>query len=79
MAESSEDVAAQLYSQGMKLASQSLWSEAEASFRQAARLAPKASLNWLAVAITCCHQRQFEEAAIAIEQDSLLDASGADR
>jgi len=67
MAERSDDAAAQLYAQGITLARKSLWSEAEACFRQAAQLAPKASLNWLSVAIACCHQRRFEEAAIAID------------
>jgi Flp pilus assembly protein TadD len=57
----------QLYEQGVQLARKNLWSEAEASFRQAARLAPKASLNWLSVAIACCHQQRYEQAAVAID------------
>ena len=67
MSERSEDAAAALYAQGMKLAKNSNWPEAEAAFRQAAELAPKASLTWLSVAIACCHQRRYEQAVLAIE------------
>jgi tetratricopeptide (TPR) repeat protein len=58
--------ASQLYKQGLSLGKKGLWSEAEASFRQAARLAPKSSLTWLSAAIACCHQRRYEQAAVEI-------------
>ena len=67
MSDGSEDAAAKLYAQGMKLAKNSDWPAAEAAFRQAAELAPKASLTWLSVAIACCHQGRYEQAVLAIE------------
>src|SRR2546428_14025012 len=51
----------------MKLAKNNDWPEAEAAFRQAAELAPKASVTWLSVAIACCHQGRYEQAVLAIE------------
>jgi tetratricopeptide (TPR) repeat protein len=68
MAESFEEAAAQLYAQGVELARKSRWSEAETTFREAVRLAPKASLAWLSAAIACSHQERFEDAATAVEQ-----------
>ena len=67
MSERSEDAAAKLYAQGMKLAKNSDWPAAEAAFRQAAELAPKASLTWLSVSIACCHQGRYEQAVLAVE------------
>ena len=61
-----DKAASQLYKQGLSLAKKGLWSEAEASFRQAARLAPKSSLTWLSMAIACCNQGRYEQAAVAI-------------
>src|SRR2546428_13770745 len=51
----------------MKFAKNNDWPEAEAAFRQAAELAPKASVTWLSVAIACCHQGRYEQAVLAIE------------
>jgi Flp pilus assembly protein TadD len=66
---SAEDLAAaaELYAQGHNLLGRQQWSEAEAVFFQAARLAPKASVAWLSAAIACWQQRRFVQAVDAIE------------
>src|SRR2546428_14067882 len=51
----------------MKFGKNTAWPEAEAAFRQAAELAPKALVTWLSVAIACCHQGRYEQAVLAIE------------
>src|SRR5438477_11482006 len=66
MTQDPAESAARLYAQGVALARRNLWSEAEATFLQAAHLAPKASLNWLSVAIACCQQERYEQAAVAV-------------
>jgi len=52
---------------GDALAGQGRWSEAQASFEMAMKLAPHASLTWLSYALACFPQHRFGPAATAIE------------
>ncbi|HYS01371.1 MAG TPA: tetratricopeptide repeat protein [Candidatus Eisenbacteria bacterium] len=52
---------------GDALAEQGRWSEAQAAFEMATKLAPKASLTWLSYALACFPQHRFGPAGTAIE------------
>jgi len=52
---------------GDAFAEQGRWSEAQASFGMAMKLAPKASLTWLSYALACFPQHRFGPAGNAIE------------
>ena len=52
---------------GDAFAEQGRWSEAQASFEMAMKLAPKASLTWLSYALACFPQHRFGPAGTAIE------------
>jgi tetratricopeptide (TPR) repeat protein len=53
--------------EGDAFAEQGLWSQAQASFAMAMKLAPKASLTWLSYALACFPQHLFGPAGSAIE------------
>jgi uncharacterized protein HemY len=52
---------------GDAFAEQARWSEAQAAFEKAMKLAPEASLTWLSYALACFPQRRFGPAGNAIE------------
>jgi len=52
---------------GDAFAEQGRWSEAQAAFEMAMKLAPKASLTWLSYALACFPQHRFGPAGTAIE------------
>ena len=53
--------------QGDAFAEKERWTEAQASFAMAAKLAPKASLSWLSYALACWPQQLYGPAGQAIE------------
>jgi predicted Zn-dependent protease len=52
---------------GDHFAEQARWSEAQAAFEMATKLAPEASLTWLSYALACFPQHRFGPAGTAIE------------
>jgi tetratricopeptide (TPR) repeat protein len=53
--------------EGDAFAEQGQWSQAQASFAMAMKLAPNASLTWLSYALSCFPQRLYGPAGSAIE------------
>jgi tetratricopeptide (TPR) repeat protein len=53
--------------QGDAFAEQGRWSQAQASFAMAMKLAPNASLTWLSYALSCFPQQLYGPAGSAIE------------